>query len=84
MEVKQIKKHIDIKDIVSKYIYLSRIGKDRYRGYCPFHNEKRPSFTVYSDTQSYYCFGCGAGSDVISFLMKINRIDFKTALKHLS
>ena len=53
MDAKQLKKHIDIKDIVSKYIYLTRIGKDRYRGFCPFHNEKRPSFTVYCDTQSY-------------------------------
>ena len=50
-------------------------------GLCPFHNEKTPSFTVYPDTNSFYCFGCGAGGDVISFIRRIDNLDYVEAVK---
>ncbi|MBO5495469.1 MAG: DNA primase, partial [Eubacterium sp.] len=53
-------------------------------GLCPFHNEKTPSFTVYNDTQSYYCFGCGAGGGAINFIMRIENLDFTDAVKFLA
>jgi DNA primase len=83
MDIKELKQKIKIKEIISKYVNLTSIGTDRYRGCCPFHNETKPSFTVYSDTQSFYCYGCGIGGDVINFLMKIEKIDFKEAIRNL-
>ena len=60
----------EIVDVISSYVQLKKAGR-LFRGLCPFHNEKTPSFTVYPDTQNYYCFGCGNGGDVITFI-KIN------------
>ena len=59
-----------IENVVEKYLQIKRRGH-LYTGLCPFHSEKTPSFTVYQDTQSFYCFGCGAGGDVISFVKLI-------------
>lgn len=83
MDIQELKNKIRIEDVISKYVYLIPIGEDRFRGLCPFHGESKPSFTVYADTQSFYCFGCGVGGDVISFLMKIENIDFKDAIKKI-
>ena len=54
-----------IEDVVGQYVALTRRGNNLF-GLCPFHSEKTPSFHVYPDTQSFYCFGCGAGGDVIT------------------
>ena len=62
----ELRSRADIESIVSAYVSLKRKGKI-LTGLCPFHNEKTPSFTVYPETQSYYCFGCGASGDVIDF-----------------
>ncbi len=70
-------------DIVGRYVQLKRSGGS-YKGLCPFHSEKTPSFVVSDSRQFFYCFGCGASGDVISFLMKIENIDFHTAVSKLS
>lgn len=65
-----LRRRADIESTVSSYVSLKRKGKI-LTGLCPFHNEKTPSFTVYPETQSYYCFGCGNGGDVITFIRNI-------------
>lgn len=73
----------DIEDIISTYVTLKRRGNTSL-GLCPFHNEKTPSFTVYHDTQSYYCFGCGAGGNAITFIKNIENVDYIDAVKILA
>lgn len=73
----------DIEDVISTYVTLKRRGATLV-GLCPFHNEKTPSFTVYPATQSFYCFGCGAGGDAITFLKKIENLDYLDAVKTLA
>ena len=73
----------DITEVIGQYVQLRHRGRT-YTGLCPFHNEKTPSFTVYPDTQSFYCFGCGAGGDVITFIMKIENLDYVEAVKFLA
>jgi len=68
--LQELKLRNDIGDVISSYVNLKRKGRNLV-GLCPFHGEKTPSFTVYTETESFYCFGCGAGGDVISFIMKI-------------
>ncbi len=72
-----------IETVISSYIQLKRRGRN-YVCNCPFHSEKTPSFTVFPDTQSFYCFGCGAGGDVITFIMKSENLDFMEAVKLLA
>ncbi|MBQ3458904.1 MAG: DNA primase, partial [Synergistaceae bacterium] len=66
-----IKSSLDIVDIISQYTSLRRTSKG-WSGLCPFHDEKTPSFHVYSDTQSYYCFSCHEAGDIFTFVMKKN------------
>lgn len=73
----------DINDIISGYVSLKKRGST-YIGLCPFHNEKTPSFTVYPDTQSFYCFGCGAGGDAVTFIRRIENLDYLDAVKLLA
>lgn len=73
----------DISDIVSTYVTLKKRGST-YVGLCPFHNEKTPSFTVYPETQSFYCFGCGAGGGAVEFIKRIENLDFIDAVKLLA
>ena len=73
----------DIESVISGYIELKRRGRNLV-GLCPFHNEKTPSFTVYPETSSYYCFGCGAGGDVIGFVRNIENLDYIEAVKFLA
>ena len=61
----------DIYDVISRYVQLKRNGRI-YKGLCPFHGERTHSFTGYPETQSYFCFGCGAGGDVINFTKAID------------
>lgn len=79
----EIKSRCNIVDIVGRYVELKRAGGS-HKGLCPFHNEKTPSFVVSESKQFFYCFGCGASGDVISFLMKIENIDFHTAISKLA
>ena len=78
--IQELHDRIDIEDVVSSYVTLTKAGKN-LKGLCPFHNEKTASFTVYPDTKSFYCFGCGAGGDVISFIMRIENLDYVEAVR---
>lgn len=73
----------DITDVVGSYVQLRHRGRT-HTGLCPFHSEKTPSFVVYPETQSFYCFGCGVGGDVITFIKKINNLDYVEAVKLLA
>lgn len=73
----------DIESVIGSYVELRRRGRT-LTGLCPFHNEKTPSFTVYPETSSYYCFGCGAGGDVINFVRNIENLDYIEAIKFLA
>lgn len=81
--IEELVRRSDIVDVVGSYVQLKRKGR-LYGGLCPFHSEKTPSFYVYPDTQSFYCFGCGAAGDVIGFIRKINNIDRYEAVKLLA
>ena len=73
----------DIVSVISTYVPLRRRGKTEV-GLCPFHGEKTPSFTVYPETDSFYCFGCGAGGDVISFIKRMENLDYIDAVRFLA
>lgn len=73
----------DIVDVVGSYVTLKRAGSN-FNGLCPFHNEKTPSFTVFPATKSCYCFGCGSGGDVITFIMRVENLDYVDALEFLA
>lgn len=79
----EIIERIDIGDYISRYVPLKHAGSV-LSGSCPFHNERTPSFTVFPNTRTYHCFGCGAGGDVISFSMAINGLDYPDALRILA
>jgi len=81
--LQELKFKTDIEDIISNYVSLKKRGSTSI-GLCPFHNEKTPSFTVYNDTQSFYCFGCGAGGDAVTFIKKIENLDYIDAVKLLA
>lgn len=81
--LQELKFRTDISDVISSYVTLKRRGSTLV-GLCPFHNEKTPSFTVYPDTQSFYCFGCGAGGDAVTFIKKIENLDYLDAVKTLA
>ena len=81
--VEEVRSRNDIVDIISGYVRLQKKGSN-YFGLCPFHNEKSPSFSVSPGKQMYYCFGCGAGGNVITFLMEYENYTFAEALKVLA
>lgn len=81
--IEEIKQRADIVDVVSEYVTLKKAGRN-YLGICPFHNEKTPSFTVNREKQMYYCFGCGEGGHVFTFLMKIGNMSFPETARHLA
>lgn len=82
--VEEIKERLDIVEVISAYVQLRKAGSI-YKGLCPFHQEKTPSFVVYPDRGSWHCFGaCGVGGDVFSFVMKRDNLDFREALEVLA
>lgn len=81
--LEQLRANTDIESIISPYVNLRRRGKNLV-GLCPFHNEKTPSFTVYPENGSFYCFGCGVGGDVITFVRRMENLDYMEAVKQLA
>ena len=81
--IAELKYRSDISDIASSYMQLKRRGRNLV-GLCPFHGEKTPSFNIYAENGSFYCFGCGVGGDVITFIMKIENLDYMEAVKFLA
>ena len=81
--VEEVRMKNDIVDVISGYVKLQKKGSN-YFGLCPFHNEKSPSFSVSPSKQMYYCFGCGAGGNVITFVMEYENYSFKEALQMLA
>lgn len=79
----ELRSRVDIEELVGKYTEIRHRGSRTPVALCPFHTEKTPSFVIYRDTQSYYCFGCGAGGDVITFIKNIERLDFAEAVRYL-
>ena len=81
--IEEVRSRNDIVDVISGYVRLQKKGSS-YFGLCPFHNEKSPSFSVSREKQMYYCFGCGAGGNVYTFLMEYENFTFQEALKYLA
>ena len=81
--IEEVRSASDIVDVVSSYVKIQKRGA-QYMGLCPFHNEKTPSFSVSPSKQMYYCFGCGAGGNVITFIMQYENLTFIEALKFLA
>lgn len=81
--IQELISRTNIEELIGSYTQLKRAGRT-YKGLCPFHSEKTPSFIVYPDNQSFYCFGCGAGGDAISFVKKINNLDYVESVKFLA
>ena len=81
--IEEIVARTDISDLIGSYVSLKRAGSNMH-GLCPFHSEKTPSFTVFSRSNSFYCFGCGAGGDAISFVMRAENLDYPSAIEFLA
>ncbi len=81
--IQELKSRIDIQDVISSYVNLKRSGKNLV-GLCPFHNEKTPSFSVSAENGYFHCFGCSAGGDAITFIRRIENLDYVEALKFLA
>ena len=73
----------DIESVIGSYVSLKRAGSN-LKGLCPFHSEKTPSFTVYPQDNSFYCFGCGVGGNAITFISRIEHLDYVDAIEHLA
>lgn len=81
--LEEVKRRNRITDVVSRFVPLKRAGSNMV-GCCPFHSEKTPSFTVFPGTESYYCFGCGAGGDAITFVMQSEGLEYRDAVEQLA
>lgn len=81
--IEEVRMKNDIVDVISGYVKLQKKGSS-YFGLCPFHNEKSPSFSVSRQKQMYYCFGCGAGGNVFTFLMEYENYTFTEAVEYLA
>lgn len=81
--IEELKYRSDIEQIVSPYVKLKRSGRN-LSGLCPFHSEKSPSFVVYPENQSFYCFGCGTGGDIVTFVRKIEHLEYVEAIRFLA
>ncbi|WP_089966712.1 DNA primase [Lihuaxuella thermophila] len=81
--IDRVRRHFDILDVVQQYVQLKKSGRN-YFGLCPFHSERTPSFSVSPEKQIFHCFGCGAGGDIIKFVMEIEQYTFIEAVRHLA
>lgn len=81
--IAEIKSRLDVVDIVGQKVALKKAGQT-FKGLCPFHGEKTPSFVVFPDKGNYHCFGCGANGDIFTFVMKTENLDFAEALRALA
>jgi DNA primase len=81
--IQKVRDHCDVVELVGRTVTLKRTGRS-YKGLCPFHDEKTPSFNVNPDRQSFYCFGCNEGGDIFSFLMKTESLTFAEAVRSLA
>ncbi len=81
--VSEVRERTDIVDLVSTYVQLKKTGRS-YKGVCPFHQEKTPSFIVFPDSQNFHCFGCGKGGDAFTFYMGVEHVEFRDALSELA
>ena len=81
--IEEIINRTDISDLIGSYVTLKRAGSNM-NGLCPFHSEKTPSFTVFTRSNSFYCFGCGAGGDAITFAMRAENLDYPSAVEFLA
>lgn len=81
--IEELKIRNSIEEVVGRIVTLKRAGAN-LSGLCPFHSEKTPSFTVFPGTSSYYCFGCGAGGDVVTFVMQTENVDYREAVEILA
>ena len=81
--IQQVRDRVDIVELVGRFVSLKRSGRS-YKGLCPFHDEKTPSFNVNSDRQSFYCFGCQEGGSAFTFLMKVEGLSFPEAVRSLA
>lgn len=81
--ISEIKYRNDLGELAGSYMHLKRRGRNLV-GLCPFHGEKTPSFNIYTENGSFYCFGCGVGGDIITFVMKIENLDYMEAVKFLA
>ena len=81
--IDDIRFRCEIENTLSGYVQLRRAGRN-LKGLCPFHSERTPSFTVYPENQSFYCFGCGVGGDVIHFVMRMENLDYISAVEYLA
>jgi len=82
--LQELRLRADIEQLIAPYVPNLRRSGRALMGLCPFHSEKTPSFAVYPESNSFYCFGCGAGGDAVSFLMRMERLDYVEAVKALS
>jgi DNA primase len=82
-DIEEIRNRVNLVDFVSEYASLKRSGR-RFRALCPFHSEKTPSFYVDPDKQLYHCFGCGAGGDIFTFVMEMEKLTFPEAVEYLA
>ena len=81
--INEVRQSNDIVDVISQYVHLKRSGRNFF-GLCPFHNEKSPSFSVSPDKQIFHCFGCGVGGNVITFVSKIEGLNFVETVQMLA
>ena len=81
--IEQVKDAADIVDVIGKHVQLKRAGSE-FKGLCPFHDEKTPSFGISPSKRAYYCFGCGSGGSVIRFLQDYHNLPFPEAIKQLA
>lgn len=81
-DIEALKDRVDIADVISNWVDLRQSGNS-YKGRCPFHNDRTPSFVVYSETKRWWCFACNEGGDAITFIQKIRDCDFRTAISEI-
>src|SRR3712207_3640286 len=81
--VAEVRERTEIVDLVSNYVQLKKTGRS-FKGLCPFHQEKTPSFVVFPESGNFHCFGCGKGGDALTFYMQVEHVEFREALHELA